>query len=89
MKWDCIKYLYIRKEDVSQFFQHNLDDMDYRVPPSMCMELQTAFDSKLINEFFKNARNIAKKAAKKIILLANASSVHFHGDNIEIFRRND
>ncbi|MBJ8026240.1 cytosolic protein, partial [Bacillus cereus] len=57
-----IKDIITRKEDVSQFFQYDLDFIDYRVPQSMRMKLQTAFDSKMINESFKNARNIAKKA---------------------------
>ncbi|MBJ8026126.1 cytosolic protein, partial [Bacillus cereus] len=40
------------------------------------MKLQTAFDSKMINESFKNARNIAKKAAKKCSLLADTAIFH-------------
>ena len=51
-----------RKEDVAQSFQHNVNFIDYRVPQSMRVKLQTAFDSKVINESFNNARNIAKKA---------------------------
>ncbi|MBJ8026245.1 cytosolic protein, partial [Bacillus cereus] len=57
-----IKDILTRKEDVSQSFPYDLDFIDYRVPQSMRMKLQTAFDSKMINESFKNARNIAKKA---------------------------
>ncbi|HDR8108836.1 TPA: cytosolic protein [Bacillus cereus] len=60
-----------RKENVAQSFQQNLDFIDYRVPQSMRMKLQTAFDPKVINESFKNARNIAKKAAKQFNLLAD------------------
>ncbi|PFB36443.1 cytosolic protein, partial [Bacillus thuringiensis] len=65
-----------RKENVAQSFQQNLDFIDYRVPQSMRMKLQTAFDSKVINESFKNARNIAKKAAKKCSLLADTNIFH-------------
>ncbi|WP_420973760.1 helix-turn-helix domain-containing protein [Bacillus thuringiensis] len=65
-----------RKESVAQSFQHNLDFIDYRVPQSMRMELQTAFDPKVINESFKNAINIAKKAAKKFNLLADTDLFH-------------
>ncbi|MEW4150988.1 helix-turn-helix domain-containing protein [Bacillus thuringiensis] len=65
-----------RKEDVSQSFQHDVDFIDYRVPQSMRMKLQTAFDSKVINESFKNARNIARKAAKKFNLLADTDVFH-------------
>ncbi|CCW04557.1 MULTISPECIES: hypothetical protein [Bacillus] len=65
-----------RKEDVAQFFQHDVDFIDYRVPQSMRMKLQTAFDSKVINESFKNARNIARKAAKKFNLLADTDVFH-------------
>ena len=62
-----IKNINKRKEDVSQSFQHDIDFIDYRVPQSMRMKLQTAFDSKVINESFKNARNIARKVAKNSI----------------------
>ncbi|PGL17335.1 cytosolic protein, partial [Bacillus thuringiensis] len=65
-----------RKEDVAQFFQHDVDFIDYRVPQSMRIKLQTAFDSKVINESFKNARNIARKAAKKFNLLADTDIFH-------------
>ncbi|HHL0973777.1 TPA: cytosolic protein [Bacillus cereus] len=65
-----------RKEDVAQSFQHDVDFIDYRVPQSMRMKLQTAFDSKVINESFKNARNIARKAAKKCNLLADTDIFH-------------
>ncbi|MDA2634524.1 helix-turn-helix domain-containing protein [Bacillus cereus] len=65
-----------RKESVAQSFQHNLDFIDYRVPQFMRMELQTAFDPKVINESFKNAINIAKKAAKKFNLLADTDVFH-------------
>ncbi|HDW3057877.1 TPA: cytosolic protein [Bacillus cereus] len=65
-----------RKEDVAQFFQHDVDFIDYRVPQSMRMKLQTAFDSKVINESFNNARNIAKKAAKQLNLLADTDIFH-------------
>ncbi|MEH7149745.1 cytosolic protein, partial [Bacillus thuringiensis] len=43
---------------------------------SMRMKLVTAFDPKMINESFKNARNIAKKAAKKCSLLADTAIFH-------------
>ncbi|WP_242266281.1 MULTISPECIES: cytosolic protein [unclassified Bacillus cereus group] len=65
-----------RKEDVSQSFQKDIDFIDYRVPQSMRMKLQTAFDSKVINESFKNAKNIARKAAKKFNLLADTDIFH-------------
>ncbi|PGY48062.1 cytosolic protein [Bacillus thuringiensis] len=71
-----IKNINKRKEDVAQFFQHDVDFIDYRVPQSMRMKLQTAFDSKVINESFKNARNIARKAAKKFNLLADTDIFH-------------
>ncbi|MFZ7804967.1 cytosolic protein [Bacillus thuringiensis] len=71
-----IKNINKRKEDVAQFFQHDVDFIDYRVPQSMRMKLQTAFDSKVINESFKNARNIARKAAKKFNLLADTDVFH-------------
>ncbi|HEQ3527917.1 TPA: cytosolic protein [Bacillus cereus] len=65
-----------RKEDAAQPFQQELDFIDYRVPQSMRLELQTAFDPKVINESFKNARNIAKKAAKQFNLLADTDIFH-------------
>ncbi|WP_144488937.1 helix-turn-helix domain-containing protein [Bacillus thuringiensis] len=71
-----IKDINKRKEEVSQSFQHDLDFIDYRVPQSMRMELQTAFSSNVINESFKNARNIARKAAKKFNLLADTDVFH-------------
>ncbi|PGY50707.1 cytosolic protein, partial [Bacillus thuringiensis] len=71
-----IKNINKRKEDVSQSFQKDVDFIDYRVPQSMRMKLQTAFDSKVINESFKNARNIARKAAKKFNLLADTDIFH-------------
>ncbi|MED2752648.1 cytosolic protein, partial [Bacillus thuringiensis] len=66
-----IKDINKRKGDVIPSFQHDLDFIDYRVPQSMRMELQTAFSSNVINESFKNAKNIARKAAKKFSLLAD------------------
>ncbi|WP_130068754.1 cytosolic protein, partial [Bacillus albus] len=66
-----IKDINIRKEDDIQSFQHDSDFIDYRVPQSMRMKLATAFHSKVINESFHNAINIAKKAAKKCSLLAD------------------
>ncbi|MGX5634194.1 cytosolic protein [Bacillus thuringiensis] len=60
-----------RKGDVSPSFEHDLDSIDYLVPPSMRIKLQTAFAPKVINESFKNAKNIARKAAKKFNLLAD------------------
>ncbi|MGE6549564.1 MULTISPECIES: helix-turn-helix domain-containing protein [Bacillus cereus group] len=71
-----IKNINKRKEDVSQSFQHDLDFIDYRVPQSMRLELQHAFDSKVINESFKNARNIAKRATKQFNLLADTDIFH-------------
>ncbi len=71
-----IKDINKRKEEVSQSFQHDLDFIDYRVPQSMRMELQTAFSPNVINESFKNARNIAKKAAKQFNLLADTDVFH-------------
>ncbi|MGG0258160.1 helix-turn-helix domain-containing protein [Bacillus mycoides] len=71
-----IKDITKRKEDVSPSFQHDLDFIDYRVPQSMRMKLATAFESTVINESFKNARNIAKKAAKKFTLLADTDVFH-------------
>ncbi|HEQ3529133.1 TPA: helix-turn-helix domain-containing protein [Bacillus cereus] len=65
-----------RKQNVAQPFQQELDFIDYRVPQSMRLELQTAFDPKVINESFKNARNIAKKAAKQFNLLADTDIFH-------------
>ncbi|MED2753510.1 helix-turn-helix domain-containing protein, partial [Bacillus thuringiensis] len=66
-----IKDINKRKEEVSQSFQHDLDFIDYRVPQSMRIELQTAFSSNVINESFKNAKNIARKAAKNFSVLAD------------------
>ncbi|EOO36959.1 hypothetical protein IIU_01562 [Bacillus cereus VD133] len=71
-----IKDIHKLKEEVSQSFQHDLDFIDYRVPQSMRMELQTAFDPTIINESFKNARNIAQKAAKQFNLLADTDVFH-------------
>ncbi|MHA2896127.1 cytosolic protein [Bacillus cereus] len=61
----------IRKEDVSQSYPHDVDFIDYRVPQSMRGILGHAFHSNVINESFRNARNIARKAAKKFNLLAD------------------
>ncbi|MED3466574.1 helix-turn-helix domain-containing protein [Bacillus thuringiensis] len=65
-----------RKEDVSQSIQHDSDFIDYRVPQSMRGKLGHAFDSKVINESFQNARNIVRKAAKKCSLLADTAIFH-------------
>ncbi|HDR8449116.1 TPA: cytosolic protein [Bacillus cereus] len=70
------KDIHTRKEDVSQPFQHDSDFIDYRVPQSMRIELQTAFDATVINESFRNSINIAKKAAKKCSLLADTGIFH-------------
>ncbi|MDF9622590.1 cytosolic protein [Bacillus cereus] len=70
------KHINKRKEDVSPSFQQDVDFIDYRVPPSMRMRLATAFDPKVINESFKNAIHIAKKAAKKCRLLADTDVFH-------------
>ncbi|HHK5532760.1 TPA: cytosolic protein [Bacillus mobilis] len=65
-----------RKEGVSQSIPQDSDFIDYRVPSSMRGKLGHAFDSKVINESFKNASNIAKKAAKKCSLLADTDIFH-------------
>ncbi|MEK4675462.1 MULTISPECIES: helix-turn-helix domain-containing protein [Bacillus] len=70
------KHIHKRKEDVSQPIQHDVDFIDYRVPPSMRGKLGHAFDSKVINESFKNAKNIAQKATKKCSLLADTDIFH-------------
>ncbi|EOO29534.1 hypothetical protein IIU_05564 [Bacillus cereus VD133] len=66
-----IKDINIRKEDDFLSSENEKDFIDYRVPQSMRMKLSTAFDSKVINESFHNAINIAKKAAKKCSLLSD------------------
>ncbi|MFI8710094.1 cytosolic protein [Bacillus sp. NPDC077411] len=66
-----IKDINIRKENEIQSCENDKDFIDYRVPTSMRMKLATAFNSKVINESFQNALNIAKKAAKKCSLLAD------------------
>ena len=66
----------IRQEDVSQSFQHDIDFINYRVPQSVRGKLGHAFDSNVINESFQNARNIARKAAKKCSLLADTDVFH-------------
>ncbi|MGG5741392.1 cytosolic protein, partial [Bacillus cereus group sp. IBL03679] len=71
-----IKDINKRKEDDIQSLKHDSDFIDYRVPQSMRMKLATAFDSKVINKSFKNAVNIAKKAAKKCSLLADKDVFH-------------
>ncbi|PEP91820.1 cytosolic protein, partial [Bacillus toyonensis] len=71
-----IKNINKRKENASQSFQHDLDFIDYRIPQSMRMKLQHAFDAKVINESFKNAKNIVRKAAKKCSLLADTDVFH-------------
>ncbi|PYE88554.1 cytosolic protein, partial [Bacillus sp. 196mf] len=71
-----IKDIHIRKEDDIQSHVNDKDFIDYRVPQSMRMKLQTAFGPKIINESFQNARNIAKKAAKKFNLLADTDVFH-------------
>lgn len=42
----------------------------------MRIELQTAFEPKVINESFKNARNIVNKTANKFNLLAETDIFH-------------
>ncbi|PFB54243.1 cytosolic protein, partial [Bacillus thuringiensis] len=71
-----IKNINIRNRNEFQSTVNDNDFIDYRVPQSMRMKLQTAFDSKVINESFKNARNIARKAAKKFNLLADTDIFH-------------
>ncbi|MDA2637010.1 helix-turn-helix domain-containing protein [Bacillus cereus] len=71
-----IKNINKRKEDVLQSSQHDLDFIDYRVPQSMREKLKHAFDSQVINESFKNAQNIAKKATKTCRLLADTDVFH-------------
>lgn len=66
-----IKDINIRKESDIQSCENNKDFIDYRVPKSMRMKLATAFSPKIINESFRNALNIAKKAEKKCSLLAD------------------
>ncbi|HHL0972242.1 TPA: cytosolic protein [Bacillus cereus] len=65
-----------RKEDVSQSVQQDVDFIDYRVPLSMRMKLQHAFDSHVMTESFQNAVNIAKKASKQCTLLADTTVFH-------------
>ncbi|HDR7708611.1 TPA: helix-turn-helix domain-containing protein [Bacillus cereus] len=60
----------IRNRNEFQSTVNDNDFIDYRVPQSMRMKLATAFGSKVINESFHNAVNIAKKAAKKFSLLS-------------------
>ncbi|MEN3132488.1 cytosolic protein [Bacillus cereus] len=67
-----IKDINIRKEDEFLSSENEKDFIDYRVPQSMRMKLATAFHSKVINESFHNAINIAKKAAKKCSLLSDS-----------------
>ena len=66
-----IKDINKRKEHEIQSHENDKDFIDYRVPKSMCMKLATAFGSKVINESFQNALNIAKKATKKCSLLSD------------------
>ncbi|PEA86379.1 helix-turn-helix domain-containing protein [Bacillus thuringiensis] len=66
-----IKDIHIRKENDVLSSENEKDFIDYRVPQSMRMKLKTAFSSKVLNESFHNAINIAKKAAKKCSLLAD------------------
>ncbi|EOO34182.1 hypothetical protein IIU_02671 [Bacillus cereus VD133] len=65
-----IKDINKRNSNESQSNVNDNDFIDYRIPQSMRMKLATAFDSKVINESFNNAVNIAKKAAKKFNLLS-------------------
>ncbi|HHL0974418.1 TPA: cytosolic protein [Bacillus cereus] len=70
------QYKDLRKEDVSQSVQQDVDFIDYRVPLSMRMKLQHAFDSHVMTESFQNAVNIAKKASKQCTLLADTTVFH-------------
>ncbi|WP_242291476.1 helix-turn-helix domain-containing protein [Bacillus cereus group sp. BfR-BA-01356] len=65
------KDIHIRNNNETQSNVNDNDFIDYRVPQSMRMKLATAFGSKVINESFHNAVNIAKKAAKKCSLLSD------------------
>ncbi|HFK1408932.1 cytosolic protein [Bacillus thuringiensis] len=71
-----IKDINKRNSDEAQSNVNDNDFIDYRVPQSMLMKLKTAFSSKIINESFRNAINIAKKAAKKFNLLADTDVFH-------------
>ncbi|PEP83042.1 helix-turn-helix domain-containing protein, partial [Bacillus toyonensis] len=71
-----IKNINKRKENGSQSFQSDSDFIDYRIPQSMRLTLQHAFDAKVLNESFKNAKNIARKAAKQCSLLADTDIFH-------------
>ncbi|MEN3133071.1 cytosolic protein [Bacillus cereus] len=71
-----IKDINTRKENEFLSAENEKDFIDYRVPQSMRMKLATAFHSKVINESFHNAINIAKKAAKKFNLLADTDVFH-------------
>ena len=64
-----IKDINIRNSNEAQSNVNDKDFIDYRVPQSMRMKLATAFDSKVINESFHNAVNIAKKALRSLIYL--------------------
>ncbi|MEI4617729.1 helix-turn-helix domain-containing protein [Bacillus cereus] len=66
-----IKDINIRNRNEFQPTVNDNDFIDYRVPQSMRMKLATAFGSKVINESFHNAVNVAKKAAKKFSLLSD------------------
>ncbi|ANS46781.1 DeoR family transcriptional regulator [Bacillus thuringiensis] len=71
-----IKDINKRNSNEAQSNVNDNDFIDYRVPQSMLMKLKTAFSSKIINESFRNAINIAKKAAKKLNLLADTDVFH-------------
>ncbi|PYE87254.1 hypothetical protein ATL10_10802 [Bacillus sp. 196mf] len=71
-----IKDIHIRKENDVQYHVNDKDFIDYRVPQSMRIKLKHAFNSKIINESFQNARNIMKKATKKFNLLADTDVFH-------------
>lgn len=62
-----IKDINKRKEEVSQSFQHDLDFIDYRVPQSMRMELQTAFSPNVINESFKMPETSQRRLQNNLI----------------------
>lgn len=74
-------------EDVSQSFQSDLDIIDYRLIQSMSMKLTTVFESNVINNSFKSARNIAKKAAKKINFLVNTDILPLTNASFVLFSK--
>ena len=62
-----IKDINKRKEEVSQSFQHDLDFIDYRVPQSMRMELQTAFHQMLLMNLSKMPKILRRRLQSNLI----------------------